>query len=108
MIATATRAVRLYWTDTEDYGKFALHSRRLSATGTSMASNDLEERFKGIGLADSTAKWVAAQLTFDSIANSFSILFVSVEVARPPIYISFCLTDVLHWQDCCQEQETDS
>lgn len=61
-----------------------------------MANNDLEERFKGIGLADSTAKWVAAYPIFDNIAISFSVLSASIEVAKRLTYINQFLTEVLH------------
>jgi len=61
-----------------------------------MANNDLEERFKGIGLADSTAKWVAAYTIFDNIAISFSVLSASIEVAKRLTYINQFLTEVLH------------
>jgi len=61
-----------------------------------MATKDLEERFKGIGLADSTAKWVAAYPIFDNIAISFSVLSASIEVAKRLTYINQFLTEVLH------------
>lgn len=96
LIATATCALQLYLTGTDDYDTFALHSRRSSAAAASMASNDLEERFKGIGLADSTAKWVAAYSIFDNIAISCAIFCASLEAARPPTYVTQFLTAVLH------------
>ncbi len=81
-------------TGTEDYDTFALHSRRSSTAAASMANNDLEERFKGIGLADSTAKWVDAYLIFDNI--SLSMLSASVEVAKCCKYINQFLTKLPH------------
>ena len=95
LIATVTHAVQLYLTDTEYNDAFALHSRPSSAAAASMASNDLEERFRGIGLADSTAKWVAAYPTLLFIP-SHSPLQSCLHQSRPPAYNSPFLTDVLH------------